>query len=211
MNDTLLIWDRRYAQFKKNKISSKYDSWMDRWKFLFDKENKEIALDIGCGIGLDTRYLAELGYTVVSIDLSGAALTICRQALPGNTYLQVDIREALPFSKNSFQVITANLSLHYFSWEVTKKIVNEAQCCLIPGGLFLVRLNSANDLHFGAMGHKEIEPNLFLVNGEPKRFFDHKSIKELFGAGWQSHGIEEVTVNRYSKPKVAWEIIVEKE
>ena len=210
MTDTQSIWDTRYAQLEKNTISSKYDPWMDRWKFLLDKEEKEVVLDIGCGIGLDTLYLTEMGYSVVSIDISGEALAICRQALPANIFLQVDIKDDLPFSKSSFQVITANLSLHYFSWEVTKKIVNDAQACLIPGGLFLARLNSTNDLNFGATGYEEIEPNLFLVDGEQKRFFDFRAVKELFRTGWKSHGIEEVTIDKYSKSKVAWEIIVEK-
>lgn len=210
MDDSLSIWDSRYAQKEKNTISSKYDFWMNRWGFLLERKTIEIVLDIGCGIGLDTKYLTEMGYWVISIDISGEALAICRQELPDNTFLQVDIREGLPFSKNSFQIINANLSLHYFSWEKTKKIMGNIHNCLKTEGLCIVRLNSTNDSNFGSVGHEEIEQNLFRVHGEQKRFFDIQAVNKLFSSGWKSHAIEELNINRYSKPKIVWEIIVEK-
>lgn len=77
---------------------------MDRWGFLLEGKKRGISLDIGCGIGLNTKYLAEIGYTVISIDFSGEALAICRQELPGNTFLQVDIRDGLPFPRSIFQI-----------------------------------------------------------------------------------------------------------
>lgn len=210
MDDPLSIWDSRYAQKEKNTISSKYDYWMNRWEFLLQRQKRKIALDIGCGIGLDTKYLTEMGYTVISVDISGEALSICRQELPDNTFIQVNISEGLSFSKNSFQIINANLSLHYFSWEKTKNIVSNVHKCLKTGGLFLVRLNSTNDSNFGSVGHDEIEPNLFQVHGEQKRFFDITAVNKLFSSAWKSHSIEELRINRYSKPKIVWEIIAEK-
>jgi hypothetical protein len=76
--------------------------------------------------------------------------------------------------------------------------------------LFLVRLNSTNDSNFGSIGHDEIEPNLFQVHGEKKRFFDITAVNKLFSSEWKSHSIEELRINRYSKPKIVWEIIAEK-
>lgn len=175
---------------------------MNRWEIFLGRKKKDIALDIGCGIGLDTKYLTEMGYTVISIDISGESLAICRQELPDNTFLQVDIRDGLPFSKNSFQIINANLSLHYLSWQKTKKLINNIHSCLNTGGIFFVRLNSTKDANFGSIGHEEIEPNLFQVHGEQKRFFDNRAINKLFGSEWKSNSIEELTINRYSKPKI---------
>jgi SAM-dependent methyltransferase len=209
MDDPLSIWDTRYANPEESRVTPKDDCWMDRWSNLLDKEKGEMALDIGCGIGLDTRYLGQLGYKVVSIDLSGEALTICSKASPDPICIQANIGQGLPFETNSFQIVSANLSLHYFTWTVTQKILKDIHGCLKKGGLFLTRLNSTNDTNFGSVGHKEIEPNLFLVHGEQKRFFDIGAVKELFNSGWKFHGVQEMCIDRYSKPKVAWEVIAE--
>ncbi len=183
---------------------------MNRWKPLLEKEKKEYALDIGCGIGLDTRYLTEFGYKVISMDLSETALSICKKTLPDNVFLQIDIGEGLPFSTNSFQVIVANLSLHYFDSVVTEKIMDEIRNCLKTGALFFVRLNSTKDINFGSVGHEEIEPSVFRVENQQKRFFDGNTVNELFKTGWKRHGIEEISIDRYSKTKVVWEVIAEK-
>lgn len=46
-------------------------------------------------------------------------------------------------------------------------------------GILLVQLNSTKDVNHGAVGHEEIEPGFYLVNGERKRFFDQDSIDTL--------------------------------
>jgi 2-polyprenyl-3-methyl-5-hydroxy-6-metoxy-1,4-benzoquinol methylase len=107
MDDPLSIWDSRYAQKEKNTISSKYDYWMNRWEFLLQRQKREIALDIGCGIGLDTKYLTEMGYTVISGDISGEALSICRQELPDNTFIQLNLN---PWHGNCFSGKLSNRS-----------------------------------------------------------------------------------------------------
>jgi len=210
MGTPLSIWNSRYAKKQDDALSLKYDYWMDRWKTHLEKSKKGIVLDIGCGIGLDTKYLTEKGHSVVSIDLSNEALSICKLILPHNSFIHVDIGEGLPFSEDSFQIIIANLSLHYFDWEKTKKIFSDVQRCLKTGGMFFSRLNSTIDSNFGSVGHEEIEPNLFLVNGMPKRFFNISDINKIFNSGWRSLAIEEIIINRFSKPKVVWEIIAEK-
>ena len=168
------------------------------------------VLDIGCGAGHDSRYLTDLGYEVVSIDLSGEALQISQQVAPQATRLQVDVGHGLPFDDVSFGFIVANLSLHYFDWPTTERVFHDIRRCLTPGGLLLVRLNSTKDVNHGAVGHEEIEPKLFLVNGERKRFFDQESIDALFKTGWEIRGIQEMTDGRFRKAKVLWEVLVEK-
>ena len=73
-----------------------------------------------------------------------------------------------------------------------------------------MRLNSTKDVNHGAVGHEEIGPKLFLVNGERKRFFDQDSIETLFKTGWEIRGIQEMTDGRFREAKVLWEVVVEK-
>lgn len=204
------IWNSRYANAHKDAISRKCDEWMDRWKHLLQLKQQTMALDIGCGIGLDTRYLVDLGYTTIAADLSEEAIADCRKSMPENPYIQLDVSEGLPFADCCFQVINANLSLHYFKRTETQKIINEIKRCLLSGGVFLSRFDSTSDTNYGSVGYDEIESNMFQVGGLQKRFFDRQSVNELFNSDWKVHSLDELTSERYSKPKIVWEIVVEK-
>jgi SAM-dependent methyltransferase len=165
---------------------------------------------LGCGTGIDSRYLTTNGFQVIAVDHSGEALKITGATAPLAHLGQVDIIGGLPFSRESFQVIIANLSLHYFQWSQTQNIVKDVFRCLRPGGVLLARFNSKKDVNYGATGGEEIEPGYFFVNGILKRFFDQESLMQLFQTGWKIHRLEEMEVNRYRSLKVAWEVIVEK-
>ena len=78
------------------------------------------------------------------------------------------------------------------------------------GGVLICRLNSSNDINYGATGYPEIEPGLYHVKGQFKKFFTRKEIEALFGMGWQLKGLSEQSIDRYEKKKVAWEFAATK-
>ncbi|HWQ07860.1 MAG TPA: hypothetical protein VN436_02090, partial [Holophaga sp.] len=63
---------------------------------------------------------------------------------------------------------------------------------------------------YGAVGHPRINENLYLVDGHPKRFFDLPAVEALFPRGWRPLSTEELVIDRYARPKVVWEIILER-
>ena len=76
-----------------------------------------------------------------------------------------------------------------------------------------MRLNSINDVNYGAAAlaqDAEIEPGYVRVWGQKKRFFDDASVRALF-AGWQITSMRELTINRYEKHKVVWEVLLKVE
>jgi hypothetical protein len=46
------------------------------------------------------------------------------------------------------------------------------------------------------------------VDGFPKRFFDRESVDLLFAHGWERISTEELSIARYDKPKIVWEVIL---
>ena len=147
------VWDARYSVLDANNLSPSYDPWIGAWLDLPPdhpaRKPGERVLDLGCGTGRDSRYMAGMGYQVVCLDLSRIALRICRQVAPDAAHFQVDIQHGLPFRDGSFKFILANLSLHYFDWPVTEGIVQEVNRCLNKEGMFLLRLNSTEDVNHG--------------------------------------------------------------
>lgn len=187
------------------------DPWLDRWLTLIQsRAGERPVLEIGCGYGDDTATLAKAGLRVIGFDLSRAAVASTKIRVPSASIERRDIRDPLPEGATELGVVLASLSLHYFPWNKTVSIVDRVRSTLRPGGVLLCRLNSTQDRNFGAHGHKEIEPNYFLVDGQPKRFFDENSVRRLFSDGWNTIALEHVTTDKYQKPKTAWEIVLER-
>lgn len=185
------------------------DPWLQRWLPLAVTHAGEgPVLEIGCGHGDDTAVLAGAGLKVTAFDLSRAAVAVTRARVPSASIERRDIRDPFPVEEQGSGLVVASLSLHYFGWNETASIVQRVYEVLRPGGLLLCRLNSTEDHHFGASGHRQIEPNFFLVDGEPKRFFDEAAVNLLFATGWRRLSLEHFVTRKYIKSKALWEVVL---
>jgi hypothetical protein len=122
---------------------------------------------------------------------------------------QLDMLNGLPFGKGTAKLIIADLSLHYFSWEDTKRVLNDIRTVLVNGGRLLCRVNSVRDTNHGAGQRRRIEKNYYEVQGRQKRFFDRECLEELF-KDWSIEFMREAPLYRYGKEKVLWELSVKK-
>jgi SAM-dependent methyltransferase len=203
--DPRQIWDERYA--RPRQLSDNYEPWLERWLALLEARRGVPILDLGCGQGRDSKYLAARGLRVIAADYSWRALQTARHTTQA---VQLDHGIALPFARDAFQVIVANLSLHYFRWQKTRQVINSIRHCLQAGGLLCARFNSTQDYNHGAAGHTELEAHCCVVRGVLKRFFDGPDLERLFQRGYKIHGLQEQTVHCYTRPKVVWEVVVER-
>lgn len=187
------------------------DRWLERWLPLVrERAAGARVLEIGCGHGDDTAVLAGAGLAVTAFDLSPVAVAATRLRVPAAAVARRDLREPLPLPPGAAGVVVASLSLHYFPWAETEAIVARVREALRPGGLLLCRLNSSEDRHFGASGHREIEPGLYDVDGTPKRFFDRDSVERLFASGWHRRSLEHRTTRKYARTKALWEAVLDR-
>lgn len=171
--------------------------WLDRWMPRLDGLT---VLELGCGEGIDSAILRESAGLVVSSDIDQ------RDGWSGGgAYLVLDHSKPLPFKAEAFDVVVVSLSLHYFSWDTTEKIVSEISRVLKSGGLLICRLNSTKDVNYGATGYPEIEPGLHEVYGGAKRFFTAEDIALLFRREWLVKDVQHKVIDRYALPKAVWE------
>lgn len=115
-----------------------------------------------------------------------------------------DMTKGLPFENNYTDIIICDLSLHYFTKQVTFQILNEIKRVLKSNGLLFFRVNSTKDVNHGAGKGKEIEPHLYETDdGRYKRFFDEQDIKKFF-FNWETLYLHEEIMGRYDLEKVLW-------
>lgn len=183
------------------------DPWLDRWLPEFTAQTDQPAvLELGCGPGWDTRTLFEAGLRdITALDIQERSRQACE--LLGATFHQHDLRQPLPFADGQFDALLASLCLHYFPWRETQAAFNEVRRVLRPDGLFLGRVNSVNDVNYGAVGFPELERHFYQYGERTKRFCDQTDIQAIFRSGWQVLSQQELTIHRYGKPKVVWEVV----
>jgi ubiquinone/menaquinone biosynthesis C-methylase UbiE len=93
------------------------------------------VLSVGCGSGVDVKWLAENGaQTVAGIDISEELINIAKQNYPGTDFRVMDM-EALDLTDESFDLLYSSLAIHYLDdWT---KALGEAYRVLKPGGTYV--------------------------------------------------------------------------
>ena len=103
--------------------------------------NNKTAIDLGCGVGNDTAYLLEQGYSVAAIDNSSDAIEICLQRFKGSLNISIIQKnfESCRFIKSTLFIAFSSLffcqpSLFKETWQ---RIVNSIEINGIFCGDFL--------------------------------------------------------------------------
>ncbi len=199
-------WDKKHIKYYKGKIN--YDNWLDNYNEIIKLNNLPIV-DLGCGIGNNVLYLKMLNKEVIACDYSNEALKIIKKHFPNIQTKKFNMLDGLPFINSFTNIIIADLSLHYFHENSTRKIIKEINRVLKKGGYLIFRVNSINDINYGALQGVKLEKNFFNINGEFKRFFNINDLKYFF-TNWEIIDLVEEKMTRYEKPKILWRGLVRK-
>ena len=202
--------DENWGEILRRLERGPEDNWLERWQSVMETSRDAPVLELGCGSGQDTRFLTDLGFTVIATDFSEVALELTRRHAADARLENVDLTRGLPFPDAAFRVIVASLSLHYFPWRQTLEILDDVRRCLEPGAYLLARFNSTRDPHYSTAEKQEIEDNFYLVGGMQKRLFDRTSVDALFEKGWEKVEADERVTRRYGEEKVVWEVAARK-
>lgn len=190
-----------------------FDAWLDDYSSDLQEHKDDLVLDLGCGIGADTEYLIKKGFKVLSADYSDAALKSIRENISGSQTKYVDMNNPLPFEDNTFFVIVADISLHYFDEATTKSLMGEIKRILKSGGFLLARVSSVNDVYYGAGSGRQIEERFYDHGSYAQRYLNESDVDRFFGIIGK-YAFKETAMTRkeayYSHPKMLYQIKVEK-
>ena len=114
-------WNKTHCRYM---VEDEYSKWLDKHLDIIS-HSKTSILDLGCGVGTDSIYLVGKGFDVLACDFSQAALEKINKSYSSIKTMLLDISKKLPFDNSSFDIIIADLSLHYFDEQTTKNIMKE--------------------------------------------------------------------------------------
>ncbi|MFH1890126.1 MAG: class I SAM-dependent methyltransferase [Candidatus Kuenenbacteria bacterium] len=154
-----------------------------------NKRKKIKILDLGCGAGNNSRFLAENGFATYGVDGSATAIKICQQKFK-KLNLKGDFKRAdflrLPYKDNFFDLVLDRQSLYANKIVTIQKTIDEIFAKLRKGGLFISFMYSRShpDIKFG----KKNEPGTYSSFSKRSSFYRTKvahfvslrEIKKLF-------------------------------
>jgi 2-polyprenyl-3-methyl-5-hydroxy-6-metoxy-1,4-benzoquinol methylase len=176
-----------------SKVSEKYwkepsDEFLPvamRWKNL----GKKMVLDIGCGRGRHSLFLAEMGFNVTATDISPEGIEqLKREArkrkLDGRIKTLVCDMLELPFKENTFDGVLGFHSIYHTDYAGLKKVIAKITDMLKKSGQLYITFNSKSNPSFRASDNEVIDGYTIIrhfgqEDGIPHTFMEHNDIVEL--------------------------------
>lgn len=170
------LWNSKWSKLDNKLSTTNYSKRV--YKFLENKNIKSI-LDLGSGDGKDSLYFSKKGIQVTSVDFSKEAMNKLIKIIDDEKINNIktfiaDIKNLNLTEK--FDVIYANLSLHYFDDKTTAKIFSNLLKLLNQDGYLFVRCKSIKDPLCGI--GDEIEKNVFNNKGKIQHLFSKDYLQE---------------------------------
>lgn len=164
-------WDIKWSACK---VAEAPNNFAKRcYRLIHDKGFKTL-LELGYGAGGDALFFARKGFTVTAVDISPTALRALHAANAQIHVFKKDMTR-LHMKPNSFEVVYAHLSLHYFNDRTTDAIFNMVARILKKGGYFFVKCKSVDDALYGK--GKKVGGDMF-KKGHTRHFFSKEYMRK---------------------------------
>jgi len=143
----------------------------------FRARSVRAVLDLGCGVGRHSVYLATRGFDVVGVDASRNALMMAKAWSKAEVGVDVKLLRAsmtdLPFVGGCFEAVVSVSVVHHAVKDDVERTVGEIYRVLKDRGIFLANLLSIEDYRCG-LG-EEVEEGTFRVLED----FEERQFEEL--------------------------------
>ncbi len=170
------LWNERYKDEWRGRDGP--STFLSKHARLLPREGR--ALDVACGTGQDTFFMASCGLDTTGVDISDVAIAIARQNVKDGVPVSFEVADVFDFmhrvQSNAYDVIAC---LNFFELA----LVGELKRALKPGGTIIVQAFTTGDVKLKDSRIKDV-----LVTGTT--FFE----PTMFGGYWiLVHEIESYT------------------
>lgn len=157
---------------------------------------KAKILELGCGVGRDAFYLEKSGHMITSTDSSEIAINKNKNSFSKSKvkFKVLDIGEKLPYKSGMFDVVYANLSLHYFLDSKTREIFKNIAKILKTDGIFAFSCKSHDE--YRTNGAQRVEKNVYFdKNKHAIHLFSTEYVNELMNDFFDIIHLDDVDEN----------------
>lgn len=191
----------------------------NRWK----KLNFNKFLDLGCGLGRHSLYMAENGFDVTAFDLSEYGLNNLKELSKAKN-LQINTvcgnMLELPFKDDTFDAIMSYQVIYHTDTNNFIKALNEVKRVLKKNGEFFVTMISKNSESFkNSSKHEKLDENTIMINNAktennvPHMYVNIDDIKNIFEKWKFLEAPKEIRVYDFKILKYLnahWNILIQK-
>lgn len=171
-----MSWENSYQQKIERDFNKRY---LNEFLSILDRDSS--ILDIGCGNGRWSHFIACEGHKVTGVDFSKKAILLAKQLETKAKFKLMDITKGLKFKEESFDAIFSLATYHALNKKGRQKYVEEVKRILKKGGALYQLVLSSEDNTLNK--EKEVEPGSFLQkSGVFFHLFTKKELLEDFKA-----------------------------
>lgn len=181
-----------------------------------EAERRRRVLDIGCGMGRHTLYLAARGFEVTATDNAPAAITACQQNLAqaglAATVMNLPMTE-FPFPDGQFDGVVSSYVIHHADGPTLARIISLITQKLAPGGFFAWVTPSPRHGECGK--GREIDPGTWVDENHaegpvPHHYSTEEEVRRLLAAYDIESLFEEERRDRDNKIRWHWRVLARK-
>ncbi|MDB5254270.1 MAG: hypothetical protein JWL80_336 [Parcubacteria group bacterium] len=184
----------------------KEDIW---WKTGADKFTSFLSpgvsiLDVGCGAGIKSKYLADKGFKVIGTDFSEGMIEVAKREVPNVEFFVKDIYEPNSLDQ-TFDAVFAQAVLLHIPKERIMDVLKNLRDTLNQDGLIYLGVKEMKD---NQVNNEILKENDY--GYEYERFFSYFTLDEMKGY-LESHNMEILWTNISKAGNTNWvEVIAKK-
>lgn len=169
-----LDWEKRWRTDEGRKQWQVPDTdVVDIVPFLMKRQVREV-LDLGCGIGRHSLFLADKGFRVHAIDGSPAGIAHLKDQAK-EKHIEIDARHAemtrVPYEDESMDYVLAWNVIYHGNLPVVLRVISEILRVLKPNGLLHGTMLSKR--HIAMREGREVDQNTFITDGRSDKGHPH--------------------------------------
>ncbi len=175
-------WDNIYKN--KGRVQKEIYPIIRRCIRLLKRSNVKRILDLGCGTGRHTIFLAKKGFKVYGVDISQSGLDIIKKTKSKLKLRNIKLKRAdmakIPYKSNFFDSIVCTSVINHARLNKIKRTFKEIVRVLKSNGIFILEVISPKDFTFKT--GIEIEPGTRINIADwdsdvPHHFFTKSKLK----------------------------------
>ena len=203
--------DKIYRETPLNKIPWNYETPPDSLIELVNREKIKPCktIDLGCGIGNYTIYIATKGFNVTGIDISPSAISIAKKKAKEKgvecNFLVADIVSNIEDFKINFDFAYDWELLHHIFPDKRQKYVENVYKILNPKAKYLSVSFSEKDPCFGGQGKYRETPL-----GTVLYFSSEEELKNLFESYFKIIELKTIEIRGKPVPHIANYVFMER-